>query len=232
MDSRQRAFIIGAGSGLSAALARRLARENFSVALMARDVAKLRPLMEETGAIAVSGDVGDPKAVEAAFADVQSAFGRFDFVVFNAAYRTRGPIEELDPAEVLTAYLTGAFGGFLVAQAAARRMRAQGSGSLFFTGATASVKAGANSVPFSMEKFALRGLAQALARELAPQNIHVAHFVIDGGISSSWSQPGEGGPADKWLDPDAIADTYLAIHRQHRSAWTWEVELRPWVERF
>ena len=98
--------------------------------------------------------------------------------------------------------------------------------------ATASVKAMPHSVPFSMAKFALRALAQGLARELGPRGIHVAHFILDGGIASSWATAGEPGPADKWLDPDAIAETYLAVHRQHRSAWTCELDLRPWVEKF
>ena len=129
-------------------------------------------------------------------------------------------------------YRTTAFAGFLTAQAAAKRMLKQGGGSIFFTGATASVKALPHSVPFSMPKFALRALAQALARELAPKNIHVVHFVLDGGLASSWAGPNDPAPADKWLDPDAVAQTYLDAHRQHRSAWSWEIELRPWVETY
>ena len=114
----------------------------------------------------------------------------------------------------------------MVGQAAARRMLERGSGSILFTGASASVKGYPNSSTFAMGKFALRGLAQSMARELAPRNVHVAHFVIDGGIGPP------GGDDDSRLDPDAVAETYLHIHRQHRSAWTWEVELRPWVESF
>ncbi|MFG1179587.1 SDR family NAD(P)-dependent oxidoreductase [Xanthobacter versatilis] len=230
--TQETAVIVGAGKGLSAALARRLAKDGFRVVLVARDVAKLAPLVAETGGQAISADAQSPQAIEAMFAEVDRTFGTPDLVVFNAAMRYRGPIEVLDPADVMDAYAVGAFAGFVTAQAAARRMLQRGSGSIFFTGATASVKAMPHSVPFAMAKFALRALAQGLARELGPRGIHVAHFIIDGGISSSWATQGEAGPPDKWLDPAAIAETYLAVHRQHRSAWTAEMELRPWVEKF
>ncbi|MFG1286482.1 SDR family NAD(P)-dependent oxidoreductase [Xanthobacter versatilis] len=230
--TQETAVIVGAGKGLSAALARRLAKDGFRVVLVARDVAKLAPLVAETGGQAISADAQSPQAIEAMFAEVDRTFGTPDLVVFNAAMRYRGPIEVLDPADVMDAYAVGAFAGFVTAQAAARRMLQRGSGSIFFTGATASVKAMPHSVPFAMAKFALRALAQGLARELGPRGIHVAHFIIDGGISSSWATQGEAGPPDKWLDPSAIAETYLAVHRQHRSAWTAEMELRPWVEKF
>jgi len=226
------AVIVGAGKGLSAALARRLAADGFRIALVARNIEKLAPLVAETGALALAADVQNPSAVEAAFAAVDRELGTPDLVVFNAAARYRGAVVELDPGEVMDAYAVGAFGGFLTAQAAVRRMLRKGSGALFFTGATASIKGMPHSIPFAMQKFALRGLAQSLARELGPQNIHVAHFLIDGGISSSWATAGEGGPADKWLAPEAIAETYLATYRQHRSAWSFEVDLRPWVEKF
>jgi len=142
----------------------------------------------------------------------------------------RGPIADLDPEAVRRAIHVSCFAGFLVGQQAARRMLPRGSGSIQFTGASASVKGYVNSASFAMGKFGLRGLAQSMARELAPRNIHVAHFVIDGGIAAS-ARPSDG-PPDRWLDPDAIARTYLNVHRQHRSAWTWEIELRPWVENF
>ncbi|MFG1188839.1 SDR family NAD(P)-dependent oxidoreductase [Xanthobacter flavus] len=228
----QTAIIVGAGKGLSASLARRLAREGFRVALVARDVDKLAPLVAETGARAYAADAQNAPAIEGVFAEVDKAFGPPDLVVFNASMRYRGPVEVLDPADVMEAYSVGAFAGFLTAQAATRRMLARGQGSLFFTGATASVKTMPHSVPFAMAKFALRALAQGLARELGPRGIHVAHFILDGGIASSWATAGEPGPADKWLDPDAIAETYLSVHRQHRSAWTCELDLRPWVEKF
>lgn len=230
--SQQIAVIMGAGHGLSAALARRLAREDFKIALIARDVGKLEDLARQTKAITCAADTRLAGDVAAAFAKVDAELGAPDFVIFNAGLRHRGPIEELDPEAVRQAYEVSAFGGFLTAQEAARRMLKRGSGSLFFTGATASVKAMPQSTPFAMAKFALRALAQSLARELGPKGIHVAHFLIDGGLSSSWSKPGETGPADKWLDPDAVAASYLAVHRQHRSAWTFEMDLRPWVESF
>lgn len=226
------ALIVGAGKGLSAALARLCHKAGMQVALAARDTDKLRDLVAETGAAAFACDVATTEDVTRLFADVDARLGTPDLVVFNAADRYKGPIEALDPRKVMQSYAVSAFGGFLVAQAAARCMIARGSGSLFFTGATASVKALPQAVPFAMPKFALRGLAQALARELAPKNIHVAHFIVDGGIASSRAEPDDGGAPDKWLDPAAIAGTYLAIHRQHRSAWTWEIEVRPWVERF
>ncbi|MBN9217337.1 MAG: SDR family NAD(P)-dependent oxidoreductase [Mesorhizobium sp.] len=224
------AVIAGAGSGLSASLARLLASEGFQVILAARNIEKLGDLQAETGARAVTTDVSDPASVERLFEAADKA-GPLSLVVFNASGRARGPIAELDPEAVRQALLVGAYGGFLVGQQATHRLLAQGSGSIFFTGATASVKGFAGSAGFAMPKFGLRGLAQSMARELAPKNIHVAHFIIDGAIASAASgQPSE--PPDRRLSPDAIAQAYLDIHRQHRSAWTWELELRPWVENF
>ena len=226
------ALIVGAGSGLSAALARLFAREKMRVALAARRTEKLAPLLAETGARAWRCDAAKQDEVEALFAAVEAELGTPDLVVYNPSARSRGAIAELDPAEVQNALLVSCFGGFLVGQAAARRMLKRGSGTILFTGASASVKGYARSAPFAMGKFGLRGLAQSLARELAPQNIHVGHFVIDGGIGRADDpRAGERGK-DGLLDPDAIADSYLHLHRQHRSAWTWEMELRPWVESF
>ena len=159
-------------------------------------------------------------------------FGRLDVVLYNASYRTRGPFLDLVPADVARSMEVSAFGGFLVAQQAARRMVAQGEGAIFFTGASASVKGYAQSAPFAMGKFALRGLAQSMARELAPKGLHVAHFVIDGGINRGPQDPRRERGSDGLLDPAAIAETYLHVHAQPRSAWTWEVELRPWTETF
>ncbi|TPK43816.1 SDR family NAD(P)-dependent oxidoreductase [Mesorhizobium sp. B2-5-4] len=224
------AVIAGAGSGLSASIARLLAREGFQIVLAARDIEKLDALQAQTGAQAVATDVSDATSVERLF-DVADKAGPLSLVVFNAGGRARGPLAELDPEAVRQALLVGAYGGFLVGQQAARRLIAQGAGSIFFTGATASVKGFAGSAGFAMPKFGLRGLAQSMARELAPKNIHVAHFIIDGAIASATSGQ-ESEPQDRRLSPDAIAEAYLAIHRQHRSAWTWEMELRPWVENF
>ena len=165
------------------------------------------------------------------FADLDRDGGAPDVVVYNASYRTRGPLVDLDPAEVEKSLLVSAFGGFLVGQEATRRMLPRGSGTILFTGASASVKGYAQSAPFAMGKFALRGLAQSMARELGPQGIHVAHVVVDGGIRSA-RRPDAADRPDALLDPDAIAASYLHLVQQHRSAWTFELEVRPWVERF
>jgi NAD(P)-dependent dehydrogenase (short-subunit alcohol dehydrogenase family) len=225
------ALIVGAGHGLSASLARVLSREGVRVAIAARNIEKLAALSEETGAPAFACDAVKPDQVARLFEDVERQVGNPDVVIYNASARARGPLVDLVPVEVENALAVSAFGGFLVAQQAVRRMLPKGSGAILFTGASASVKGYAQSAPFAMGKFALRGLAQSMAREFAPQGIHVAHFVIDGAIRN----PGRTEPPDKpdsMLDPDAIAETYLHVLRQPCSAWTWEVELRPWVERF
>ena len=225
------ALIVGAGSGLSASLARKLAHEGLRLALAARNTEKLSALAGETRARSFACDAANADGVARLFTEVERAIGAPDIVIYNPSARARGPLVELVPAEVEHALAVSAFGGFLVAQQAVRRMLPKKRGAVLFTGASASVKGYAQSAPFAMGKFALRGLAQSMARELAPQGIHVAHFVIDGAIRN----PGRTEAADKpdsMLDPDAIAETYLDVLRQHRSAWTWEVELRPWVERF
>jgi NAD(P)-dependent dehydrogenase (short-subunit alcohol dehydrogenase family) len=237
MAARQVALIVGAGSGLSAALARQAAKRGMTVALAARNTEKLAGLVAETKARAWRCDVTKEGEVQELFAAVGRDLGTPDLVVFNPSARTRGPAVELDPPAVLNTLVVSAYGGFLVAQQAIRAMLARSggaSGSLFFTGASASVKGYAQSAPFAMGKFALRGLAQSLARELQPKNLHVAHFVIDGSIANpdrSGYQPAADKP-DALLDPEAIAQSYFAVHDQPRSAWTWEMELRPWVERF
>jgi NAD(P)-dependent dehydrogenase (short-subunit alcohol dehydrogenase family) len=228
------ALIVGAGSGISAAFTRALAAEGWRVALSARNVDKLAALAADTGAVTLPADATQADSVAALFAEVDARLGRLDAVLYNASNRVRGPFLDLKPAEVARAIEVSAFGAFLVAQAAARRMVAQGEGALLFTGASASVKGYAQSAPFAMGKFALRGLAQSLARELGPKGIHVAHFVIDGGVRSPerGRQEGPADTPDSLLDPAAIAQTYLAVLKQPRSAWSLEVELRPWVERF
>ena len=225
------ALIVGAGSGLSAALARLLAKEGMSVALAARTTDDLQALAQETGAKTFACDASQREQVDKLFADLDAASATPDVVIYNASYRARGALIELDPAEVEKSIAVSAFGGFLVAQAAARRMLPKGQGAILFTGASASVKGYAQSAPFAMGKFALRGLAQSLARELSPQGIHVAHVVVDGGIKSARrAEPAE--QPDSLLDPDAIAASYLHLIRQPRNAWSWEIELRPWVEKF
>jgi NAD(P)-dependent dehydrogenase (short-subunit alcohol dehydrogenase family) len=225
------ALIVGAGAGLSASLARALANDGIRVALAARSTGDLEALTRDTGALTFACDASKRAEVEKLFTDMERACGAPDIVIYNASARARGPLVELDPDEVERALAVSAFGGFLVAQQAARRMLAKRHGAILFTGASASVKGYAQSAPFAMGKFALRGLAQSMARELAPQGIHVAHVVIDGGIRSA--RRGEHADApDSLLDPDAIATTYLHLIHQPRSAWTWEIELRPWVEKF
>jgi NAD(P)-dependent dehydrogenase (short-subunit alcohol dehydrogenase family) len=225
------ALIVGAGRGLSASLARACAKRGMRVALAARNTGKLAALVAETGAKAYMCDASQPAAVQALFRSLDADLGAPALVCYNASARARGPFVELDPAAVAKALEVSAYGGFLVAQEAAKRMLPLGRGTILFTGASASVKGYPQSAPFAMGKFALRGLAQSMARELAPQGIHVAHFVIDGGIRQPGETRAERGP-DGFLDPDAIAQTYLQIHDQPRSAWTWEVELRPWTETF
>jgi NAD(P)-dependent dehydrogenase (short-subunit alcohol dehydrogenase family) len=225
------ALIVGAGEGLSASLARLFAREGMRIAMAARSGDKLAALCRDVGGHAFTCDAADSDQVAHLFEEVERRIGVPDVVVYNASGRARGPLAELDPGEVERVIAVTAFGGFLVAQQAVRRMLPAGRGAVLFTGASASVKGYAQSAPFAMGKFALRGLAQSMARELAPQGIHVAHFVIDGAIRN----PGRTEAPDKpqsMLDPDAIAQTYLHVLRQPRNAWTWEIELRPWVERF
>lgn len=225
------ALIVGTGAGLSASLARLFAREGLRVALAARSIEKLGALCSETGARAYACNATDPEEVERLFGLVERESGMPDVVVYNASARARGAFVDLVPAEVAHAIAVSAFGGFLVAQQAAKRMLPNKHGAILFTGASASVKGYAQSAPFAMGKFALRGLAQSMARELSPQGIHVAHFVIDGGIrSATRTEPAD--RPDSMLDPDAIALGYWNVLQQPRSAWTWELELRPWVEKF
>ena len=225
------ALIVGAGPGLSASLARALASAGIKVALAARSTADLDGLAKETGASTFACDASRRADVEELFRQLDAAKATPDIVHYNASYRSRGPLIDLDPADVEKSLAVTAFGAFLVAQQAARRMLPQRHGAILFTGASASVKGYPQSAPFAMGKFALRGLAQSIARELHPQGIHVAHVVVDGGIRSA-RRPVPPDKPDSLLDPDAIADTYMHLIRQPRSAWSWEVEVRPWVEHF
>ena len=227
----QKVLIVGAGSGLSASLARQCHAAGMKVALAARDGEKAGEVALETGASLHRCDASSIEDVAALFTALDYSIGTPDLVVYNPSARLRGPITDLDPEATRAAIEVTCFGAFVVAQQAARRMLARGSGSILFTGASAGVKGFANSSVFAMGKFGLRGLAQALARELHPQNIHIGHFVIDGGIASEPAGR-QDDCSDRMLDPDAIAEAYLQFHNQHRSAWAWEVELRPWVEKF
>lgn len=225
------ALIVGAGSGLSASLARLCALNGMKVTLAARNIKKLETLASEINAETIICNASDIESVYSLFETTDNSIGTPNLVVYNPSVRIRGSIVDLDPKDTRNAINTTCFGAFLVAQQASRRMLLRGDGSIFFTGASAGVKGFANSAVFAMGKFGLRGLAQSLARELHPKNIHIGHFVIDGGIRTNHSDNKKIGK-DDLLDPDAIAETYLKFHRQDRSAWAWEIELRPWKEKF
>ncbi len=230
MADQEVAVVVGGGPGLSAALVRLFTREGMKAAIAARNPDKLKPLSESAGCRAYRCDAVVPEEVDDLFARVAQDLGTPGVVVYNASARVRGPLTDLDAGAVRDAILVTCYGGFLVGRAAASRMLRAGGGTILFTGASASVKGYANSASFAMGKFGLSGLAQSMARELQPQNIHVAQVVIDGGIDSSRRDPARG--PDAWLSPDRIAETYLHLHRQHRSAWASHIELRPWVEKF
>ena len=228
MSEQKGALIVGAGAGLSAELARCLAGAGYKIALAARNTDKLKSLAEEVKAECFAIDAANPVQMASVFSDLASDWQTLDVAIYNPSARAAGPIAELDPEAVRQALMVSAYGGFLLGKHAAGRMEKQGHGAILFTGATASVKGFPEWASFAMGKFALRGLAQSMARELGPKNIHVAHFVIDGGICP----PGKDNPDNTMLDAAAIAHTYLATINQHKSAWVHEVDLRPWSERF
>jgi len=231
MPNYRSALIVGTGPGLSASLARLFAKNGLSVALAARQTDKLAALAKETGASLHACNAAEPTDVAAVFEALDAAGRTPDVVVYNASNRVRGALVDLAPDDVKRAIDISAFGAFLVSQQAVKRMLPKREGAVLLSGATAGVKGFALSATFAMGKFALRGLAQSMARELSPQGIHVAHFVIDGGIRSA-VRPVPDDKPDSLLDPDAIAETYWHVLNQHRSAWSWEVEVRPWVETF
>ena len=229
-----RAVIIGAGSGLSASLARALYSRGYSVTLAARNTQKLAALAGETNAQLVAMDATDPSAMQSLFEDA-AEIPRV--AIYNPSARVRGPVAELDPTEVHRAIDVTAYGAFLMGRAAARAMLeaeplAGKRGTILFTGASAGVKGFAQSAPFAMGKFAQRGLAQSMARELHPKGIHVAWVNIDGGISNPARMERTDDGSDRMLDPDAIAGEYMHLIDQHRSAWSNELALRPWLETF
>ena len=227
------AVIVGTGSGISASVARALRARGWRLALVSRSIASSSALVVETGALAIAADGSNPADMERAFAEIDNKLGPVDLAIYNASARARGPLVDVVPADVEQALMIGAYGGFLMAQQAAKRMLPRGAGAIFFTGASASVKGYPQSAAFAMAKFALRGLSQSMARELQPKGIHVAHFIIDGGVrNAARGRTESSGAPDSLLDPDAIATSYLHVLDQPRSAWTSELELRPWVEHF
>jgi NAD(P)-dependent dehydrogenase (short-subunit alcohol dehydrogenase family) len=225
-----KALIIGAGAGLSASLARRFAAKGLKLALAARSTGDLEGLAAGTGASLHACDAADHGQVADLFAALDRE-GAPDVVVYNPSARVRGPFAELDPRAVAQAVQVTAVGAFFAAQEAVKRMLPAGHGAVLLTGASAGVKGYPQSAAFAMGKFALRGLAQSMARELHPKGVHVGHFVIDGGIRGATRRDAPENP-DSLLDPDAIAESYWHFLEQDRSAWAWEIELRPWVERF
>ena len=234
MNDQEIALIVGAGSGLSASLARSFFGKRMKIALAARNTDKLADIASQTDAKLYTCNTANIEQVSNLFSTVGAELGTPNIVVFNASARVRGPITDIDPEEVRDALLVTSYGGFLVGQAAAKLMVPAGRGTIFFTGASAGVKGFPMSATFAMGKFGLRGLAQSMARELHPKNIHVVHVVVDGGIRNvgSGRVEGQNDEPDKWLDPDAIANTYWHLYTQHRSSWSWEIEVRPWVENF
>ena len=225
------ALIIGAGVGISASLARAFSRQGLKVGLVARDPSKLEKLAGETGASVFCADAAQPEAVAQLFKEVEARLGEPDVVVYNPSVRVHGSVAEIDPAMVRDALATTAFGGFLTVQQAAKRMIPRKRGAILLTGASASIKGFPLSAAFAMGKFALRGLAQSAARELGPKGNHVAHFIIDGSVRNA-RRPDPAERPDSTLDPDSIAQAYLDVLKQPRDAWSFEVELRPWVETF
>ena len=228
------AVIIGTGEGLSASLARKLHARGHKLVLAARNTDKLSELQKATDAVLVECNAVEAADMERVFLEADKTGEPLDIAIYNPSARVRGGITELDPEEVKSAVLITGYGAFLMAQEAAKRMLPQSSGNILFTGASAGVKGYPNSSTFAMGKFALRGLAQSLARELHPQGIHIGHFVIDGGIRN-FNRPERIDAADNpdsMLDPEAIAESYLHFIDQPRSSWAWEIELRPWVEKF
>jgi NAD(P)-dependent dehydrogenase (short-subunit alcohol dehydrogenase family) len=222
------ALIIGVGPGISGSLTKRLRAAGLPVVIASRHVERLAPLVRETGAVALPVDASDAVQIERLFAETEAQIGAPEIVIYNASGRVRGPIAELDPMEVEQAVAVSALGAFYTVQQATKRMVPAGRGAILLTGATAGVKGFALSAPFAMGKFALRGLAQSAARELMPKGIHVAHIVVDGSVRVG-DAPDR---SDGKLDPDAIAQSYVDLLCQHRSAWSWEIEVRPWLEKF
>ena len=233
MSDTQTALIVGAGPGLGAALARRFTAAGMAVAVARRQADQLRALAAEIDCHAFACDATDADAVAALFEEVVAALGPPDLVVYNSGAFRPGSVLEIEARDFETCWRIGCLGGFLVGQQAARIMAEHGHGSIIFTGATASLRGGANFANLAVGKFGLRALSQSLARELGPRGVHVAHVIIDGQIRSErYAQLEKERPADAFLDPAAIAEAYYQLHRQPRSAWTQELDLRPWVEKF
>ena len=233
-------LVVGAGDATGGAVARRFAREGLVACVARRNGDALQPLVEriraEGGqAQGFACDARDEAAVQDLFARIERDVAPLEAVVFNVGANLRSPIAELSAADYRLLWEQGAFAGFLVGREAARTMLPRRRGTILFTGATASLRGGKGFAAFAGAKHALRALAQSMARELAPQGIHVAHVVIDGGIDTRfiaeryperYALKDQGGI----LDPEHIAQAYWQLHAQPRTAWTHELDLRPWIE--
>ena len=219
-------LIVGAGSGLSASLARAFSSKGMKVVLAARNIDKLASLKKEIDALVFKCDSTENKSVQNLFLQTDSIIGTPEIVIYNPSLRIVKPFIEYEPDEMLQSIKVNSYGAFLVAHESVKRMLKIGKGNIFFTGSSASVKGFAKSASFAMGKFGLRGLAQSLARELHPQNIHIGHFVIDGGIGKE--QVGN----YQMIHPDEIAKQYLNFYLQDKKAWSWEIEIRTNTEKF
>jgi len=219
-------LIVGAGSGLSASLARAFNSKGMKILLAARNIDKLDSLKKEIDALVFKCDSTENKSVQNLFLQTDSIIGTPEIVIYNPSLRIVKPFIEYDPDEMLQSIKVNSYGAFLVAHESVKRMLKIGKGNIFFTGSSASVKGFAKSASFAMGKFGLRGLAQSLARELHPQNIHIGHFVIDGGIGKE--------PVGNYqmIHPDEIAKQYLNFYLQDKKAWSWEIEIRTNTEKF
>jgi NAD(P)-dependent dehydrogenase (short-subunit alcohol dehydrogenase family) len=240
MDTHQVAVVVGAGPGLGYALGRRFCRAEMHVALAARHAARLEAMSAECSGVNHNGrayacDATNEADVEELFNRTETELGVPNLVVYNAgAFVARGLLDTT-AEEFENCWRVGCLGGFLVGRAAARRMLARPGqgGTILFTGATASLRGSAGFHNLAVGKFGLRALAQSMARELQPKGIHVAHVIIDGRIRPPGIAPGgENRVPDDMLDAEAIAENYYRLHCQPRSAWTQELDLRPWVEKF
>jgi len=236
--SQKSCIVLGMGPATGASVARRFAKAGFAVAVAARREETLVPVVddiEKAGgkALAVPTDATDEAAVIALVERTVKDLGPLGVAVYNASGRVKGSILELKTDDVLAAWKAACLGGFLLGREAAKQMVPQGEGTILFTGATAGMRGGAEFAGFAMGKFGLRALAQSMARELGPKGIHVAHVNIDGQIHTQrQAHLAAERPPDAMLEPDAIAEAYFQLHSQHRSTWTQEMDLRPWVEKF
>jgi len=240
MSQKRSVLVVGAGDATGGAIARRFAREGYVAVVTRRQAAALDPLIAQIRAaggeaVGFGSDARDEDQVASLFATIEADIAPLEAVIFNVGANVRFPVVETTARVYRKVWEMAAFAGFLAGREAARAMLPRGAGTIIFTGATASIRGRQGFCAIAGAKFALRALAQSMARELGPQGIHVAHTLIDGAIDTRWIA--ENFPEryalkdqDGLLNPDHIADAYLMLHRQPRDAWTHELDLRPWME--